>query len=300
MSAAAAHPPASAESNRQLLRRALPRRADALGAAVAAVGALLVAAWVLQLWNAAPRVPFWVGGDATSTLAAIKNLLHGDWYYTTKLLGAPFGQKLYDFPATGDGWNLLELKAFGIFTGDPALAMNAFFIVTFPLAALGAYIGLRLLGVQIAIASALAVVYSVLPYHFERNEVHLFLTAYFAVPLACLVLIRQMDTRTMARVPRRGVPLRQTLFSKGTVGAILVCILLAGTGLYYAFFFMLLALMVGVLSAIRTRAFGPLVSAAMLTMIVGGLMVLTNAPSVLYTVQHGENPQGVARLRYEN
>ena len=300
MSAVAEHPPASAASSAHRLRRSLPSRADVLGATAAAVGALLVATWVLQLWHASLRVPVWIGGDATSTLSAIKNLLHGDWYYTTKLLGAPFGQKLYDFPATGDSWHLLELKAFGIFTSDPALAMNTFFIATFPLAALGAYISMRLLGVQIAIASALAVVYSILPYHFERNEVHLFLSAYFAVPLACLVLIRQMDTRTMARVPRRGISLRQTLFSKGTIGAALVCILLAGTGLYYAFFFVLLVAIVGLVTSVRARGFRPLASAAMLAAIVASVLVLSNLPSLIYTARQGENPQGVTRLPYEN
>jgi hypothetical protein len=136
--------------------RWLPRRADVLGGVLAASGALLVAGWALQIWQASPHVPFQIGGDANLTLDALKNQLRGDWYYTTNLLGAPFGQKLFDYPAAGDAMNLLVVKALGLFTSDPALVMNVFFVLTFPLVALGAFVALRVLHVQVAVACGLA------------------------------------------------------------------------------------------------------------------------------------------------
>ncbi|MCJ7439407.1 MAG: hypothetical protein MUP97_16820 [Acidimicrobiia bacterium] len=268
-----------------------PNRADLLGGLAAALGAVLVTAWALQIWDASARVPFTLGGDANGALNAIKNLLRHDWYYTTNLLGAPFGQKLYDFPAAGDLWNLLTVKTIGVFTGDPALVMNVFFLMTFPLTSLGAYIAMRVLGVQIALAAALGILYSVLPYHFQRGEPHLFLSAYFVVPLACAVLIRQMDTRTMARLPRRGIPLRDTILSRGTVGALVVALLVAGTGLYYAFFFVALAAVVGVLGGIRARSVWPVLSAGLLAGVVIAVIALTNVPSLLYQADHGANAQ---------
>jgi phosphoglycerol transferase len=269
----------------------LLRRGDVLGGVLAASGALLVAGLALHIWHASPHVPFQIGGDATSTLNLVKNQLRGNWYYTTNLLGAPFGQKVFDYPAAGDALNLLGVKALGLFSSDPALVTNAFFVLTFPLVALGAFVAMRVLRVQVAVACSLAVVYSILPYHFQRGEPHLFLTAYFAVPLACVVLIRQMDSRTIVRVPWRDTPFRDAFLSRGTVCALLVCLLIAATGLYYAFFFVLLAAIVGVFGGIRDRSIRPLLSAALLITVVFGVLFITNVPSLLYRIDHGANSE---------
>jgi hypothetical protein len=260
-----------------------------LGGVVAAVGAIAVAAIVLKIWLASPRVPFALGGDTNGALAIVKNQLHGGWYLTTSHLGAPFGEKLFDYANVGDGFALLVFKLFGLFTGDPALAVNAFFLLTFPLVAVGCFVGLRVLRVQTALASALAIAYSILPYHFQRGESHLFLTTYFAVPLACAVLVRQMSPATMVRLPRRSESLRKTVFCRGNVGALFVCVLIAGTGLYYAFFFVVLLAAIAVFGTARNRSFRPLLSSGLMVMTVLGLLLLANVPSLIYWSEHGNH-----------
>ena len=267
-------------------RRWLP---EVLGGLAAAVGGLAVAAWALRLWRASPRVPLFVGGDAYLTLDGIKNMQRGAWYFTTDLLGAPFGQKLFDFPAPGDAVNLLLVKALGIVTSDPVVTMNVFFVLTFPLAALAAYAALRVLRVNVAIAAALGVAYSVLPYHFQRGEPHLFLSAYFAVPLASVVIIRQMRSSTMVRLPRRGAPIRATLFCRTNLLAVGVTVLVAGTGLYYAFFFVLLLVIVGVTVSACAIADGSPCSRRSYRRARRGIIAVANIPVLLYRSEHGTN-----------
>ena len=58
------------------------------------------------------------------------------------------------------------MKAIGLFTSDAAVVVNVFYLLTFPLVGLAAYLVLRRLTVSPAVAIACSILYTVLPYHF--------------------------------------------------------------------------------------------------------------------------------------
>src|SRR5947209_7141982 len=181
----------------------------------AALGAmalsLVAAALVLRLWNATYSVPFMyggtaLGGDAIQTLDAIKTTLDHGWFLTNPNLGAPFGQQWFDFSVfQGDALSLVMIKAIGLFASTAPTVMNAFFMLGFPLIALSSFAVMRRLRISAPVAVVCSVLFALLPYHFIRLEGHLFLTAYYAVPLGAYLMIAALTGEPLfARRPAGG------------------------------------------------------------------------------------------------
>ncbi len=155
---------------------------------------------MLQLWQANFSVPLYSspGGDGLYGLAAIKGIIEHGWYLTNSSLGAPGGQRLYDYPVfSGDSLYLLIVKVIGIPFSNPAVVDNLFFLLCFPLIAVSAYAGLRVVGISIGPSVVCAVLFTLLPYHFFDGESHIFQGSYFTVPLACLLVIAVLSGRAL-------------------------------------------------------------------------------------------------------
>jgi hypothetical protein len=266
-------------------------RAEALVAGAAMVLALVGAALVLELWNADLQVPFAYTGDATLNLTLIKGVLEHAWYFENPDLGAPNGQELYDYPViSGETLNLLLFRILGLGTGDPALVMNLFFLLTFPLVALTAYVVLRRLPVSRGIALVVALLYTFLPYHFQRGEVHLFLAAYYAVPLGAYLAIAVF----------RGDPLfgrwRPTLITAAMCAVVATA---SGSG-YYAVFTVVLVVVAAVLRFIVRREREALVAGGAVVAAIAAVALLQLAPTIVYRAVNGGNEEVAKRYWFES
>jgi MFS family permease len=253
--------------------------------------ALLGAALVLELWNADLRVPFTYTGDGTLNLVLIKDALENAWYFENPDLGAPSGQQLYDYPVINlESLNVLLFRVLGIGTGDPALVMNLFFLLTFPLTALAAYYVLRRLPVSRGIALVVALLYTFLPYHFMRGEAHVFLAAYYAVPLGAYLALAVF----------RGDPLfgrwRPTLI---TATMCVVVATASGSG-YYAVFTVLLVAIAGVLRFLVQRDRAALVAGAALVAAITAVSLVQLAPTIVYRAANGSNDEVAKRYWFES
>ncbi len=72
--------------------------------------------------------------------------------------------------------------------------------------------------------------YSLLPYHFLRGEDHLFLAAYWAVPLGCFLALSVLaDT-----------PLVTPLRSRRALAILAACVIVGSAAVYYAAFTLIL------------------------------------------------------------
>ena len=159
----------------------------------------------LRLWDADLRVPFSYSGDGTLNLTLIKTVMERGWFYENPRLGAPSGQELYDYPVlSGDGLHVAFFWLAGLFTDDPSVVMNVFFVLTFPVTAVVTYLVLRRLAVGPEVALVIAVLYALTPYHFMRGEVHLFLAAYYVVPIGAYLALSVLDGRLGSGWRRRG------------------------------------------------------------------------------------------------
>lgn len=266
-------------------------RADGLFAGAAMVLALVGAALVLELWQADLRVPFAYTGDATLNLTLIKDVLENAWYFENPELGAPNEQELYDYPVvSGETLNLFLFRLLGLGTGDPALVMNLFFLLTFPLVALTSYLVLQRLAVSRGISLVVALLYTFLPYHFQRGEVHLFLAAYYAVPLGAYLAI------AVFRGDRLFGRWRPTLITAAMCAVVATA---SGSG-YYAVFTVVLVVVAALLRFVVRREREALVAGGAVVAAIAAVSLLQLAPTIVYRAANGTNDEVAKRFWFES
>jgi phosphoglycerol transferase len=247
-----------------------------LYAAAAALG-LGAAAWALNLWHADLLVPFDYEGDALLNIMIVKNIVEKGWYLHTDALGAPAGMMLYDFPA-GDNLVCVMIKGMSLFTSNPVLLTNLFFLLTFPLVSLTALFTARQFGLSAGPALLVSFLYTLLPYHFWRGTTHLYFSAYFLVPPAILI----------AHWISSGNLLNQrwrVWFSLG------VSVLLGCNMAYYPFFACFFFLLAAVLAWLRHERRHALAAAGLIA-VISAVLLLNLAPNILYAHKYGAAASG--------
>jgi phosphoglycerol transferase len=269
------------------------------GAAIA-VGllALAAAALLLRVWRADFAAPFRYSSldDTKFYLALIRSVVRDGWFGAGSSLGAPFGQNLADFPQGADNLNFAIIRGLAVFSSNPGLIANLFFLLTFPLAAASAFLVMVKLGLARGPALVAAVLFALLPYHFYRNESHLLLSAYYSIPLSAYLFLSIFLGDS--RFQRRTVVGRRALawLSGRTVRTVLLCAIIASSGLYYAAFALVL-LSSGLLVALLVRRPRAVLASALGCVLLVGVFLTANlAPSLIYRAEHGPNPLVVRSL----
>lgn len=256
------------------------------GYLLALVMSLALLVVVLQLWKADLRVPFLYSEDALLVESWVKGVLDNGWYLHNPYLAAPAAQDFHDFPMA-DNLHFFVIKVLGFFFSSYETVINLYFLLTFPLTALTALVVFRHFGVAYLPSLCGALLFAFLPYHFFRNEGHLFLAAYYLVPLAVMVALWVLLSGVEAR----------PLAGRRAAIAVVVCLLASSAGVYYAAFSCFFLLVAGSAAALRYRRLGPLATSGFLigVTVAGGLANL--APSLAYQWRHGYNASAVERGR---
>ena len=281
-------------------------RRSALDSAVVAAIALVILVLVYHLWDAHFGVPFSYLGpnqsplvfapDAPFYLMMEKGAIDHGWFLNNPTLGFPFGQTLHDLPHGLDNLNLAVLQVLGWVFGNPFVAVNVFFVLTFVGISVSAYLVLRRLGVSRLTGGALAVLYTFLPYHFARGTADLLLSAYWLVPVAGLLLVAVTSERPpFTRDADEGRGWKVSFRSRSSVLYLLACIGLASTGSYYAVISLTLLGAVVVVDCLARRRTRVLASGAIAIGAILVVMTLNLTPTFVYWVQHGRNPDVVKR-----
>lgn len=256
--------------------------AVALTVALAALAVLVV----LPVTAAPLDVPFEYTGDANSHHMIVASVLEGSWYYEIPRLGAPLGAENHDFPTVDIAFLALFAVLGWLTGGDSALVLNLVYLLGYLGIAAATHVALRGLRVAIPLASAFGVIFAFLPFHLIRGQSHLFLSAYVAVPLVGLVLYRQLGERPAFRSPSG----RWTLRDGRTWLAVGACALVAGTGVYYAVFTVILLAVVGLVRLAADRDPCHLASSAGLATVTTALVLASLAPTIAYQRAEGLNP----------
>jgi hypothetical protein len=266
------------------------RYGDAMFAAAAALISLAAAVVVLELWESDLRVPFTYTGDGTLNLFFVKDVLENAWYFENSRLGAPHGLELYDYPVVnGETLNLLLFRVFGLGTDNPALVMNLFFLLTFPLTALTSFLVLRRLAVTHGVALVVSVLYALLPYHFMRGEAHVFLAAYYAVPLGAYLAIAVFQ----------GDPLLRSRRAMLITAAMCALVATASGSGYYAVFTVFLVVAAAVLRFVARRERESLIVGGAVVAAITAVSLLQLAPTIVYRLANGENDEVAERYWFE-
>jgi phosphoglycerol transferase len=267
------------------------RHGDLIFGSAAAVLALGAAVVFLKLWEADLGIPFDYSGDTVLNLTLVKTVMEHAWYLHNPDLGAPHGQDLYDYPvASADTLNLIFFRLGGLVADNAASVMNVFYVLTFPLTAVTAFIVLRRLPVSRGIALVCALLYTLLPYHFLRGEVHLFLAAYYAVPIGAYLMI------AVFRGDRLFGRWRPTL-----VTAALCAVVAAASGsFYYSAFTVLLVAFAALLRFVAQRERETLVAGGGIVALILAVSLIQLAPTIVYRIDHGTNDQVAKRYWFES
>jgi len=263
-----------------------------LYAAVAAV-TLGVAFVALKLWVADWTIPWSIAGDAIPVAAHFKTAFETGWYEHQPLLGAPFGQTYHDFP-TAETTNFLMATVLGQLLGSWSVAMNAYFVLGFPLAALAAAWFLRVAGASRLLTLPTAVLYAILPFHFVQGEAHLFVSSYYVVPLGLVLALRAARGQTLWRWRVGSSHPLGRWFGRG-LQTVAIAVVVGSTDTYFAVFVLIMLATGGVLSAFRDRSWprteGHLLAAAIIVAVMG----LNMLDDVVHGWQHGANPDAFVR-----
>lgn len=273
-------------------------RAESIALIVGLLATVFALIFVFQLWDFNPRVPIFYSGDGLLTLNGLRNMKFGNWYWSTNKLGAPFGQDLHDFPAVADNFHLAILWIGIKLLRNEVIAFNLYFFGSYLLTTVTGYVAARMLNLDRRAAVMIGVVYSFVPYHFLQGPGHLFLAAYWAVPLWVAFLVRELLTDSISPTLPTSLKLNPLLLwarQKQTIFIILISITAASTGLYYAFFFLILGFFV--LAIIRVSQSQKLqwvpTAFALCTAII--TMAFQYLPVWLYQKSHGNNLSIVER-----
>jgi len=250
---------------------------------------LVIVAVVMELWRADLRIPFVYHAEAIFNGILVKGTLEQGWPLHYPALAAPGGLDLRDLPMSDNNLHFLVIRLLGLASSDYAVVMNLFFLLTFPLTAVSALYVFRRFRLASWPALCGSVLYTFLPFHFFRGQHHLFLAAYWLVPLAVMVTL-WIVSGTLALVDAREHRWSWRWCRPKLLASAIIGVLLASSGTYYAFFACFLFLVAGALVTLRRRDARYLALPVALVVVSFAVLAAHYWPSVLYLRQHGSTP----------
>lgn len=256
---------------------------------------------MMRLWRVDWRVPFVYQGDALGSAAHFVTTLETGWYESQPRLGFPYGQHYQDFPFSDD-LHLVAAKLLGWITeGHWVAAFNGYYLLTFPLAAAGAVWFLRQCRLSGPTTVVLAVLYSVAPYHLQRNEAHLFLSGYYVIPVAMVLVLRVVRGQPLWGTRRRTGPdtgavarVRSVLTGRGA-GTVVILGLLVSSGVYYAVFVLLLLAVAALVAVAGHRSWSRFRGAVMAGIVGVAWFGMALLPDLLHAWKYGSDGDAFAR-----
>jgi phosphoglycerol transferase len=250
---------------------------------------LVILIGVMKLWHADLTVPFGYNTDFIFSQAYIKEVVDNGWFLNNRFLGAPFGANMYDYP-NSDGLTLLLVKVISIFTQQVGIIVNFSFLLTFFLTTATSLYVFRKFGISRTVAVAISLLYSFLPYHFLRGEMHFFLSFYFQVPLLVMIILWIINGEYVMHsdIPIR---IRDLCRQKKFFLSALICFASSSMGVYYAFFACFFLLVAGLVAFVRDKKISHIVATVILVCALGSGVILNIAPKLIYSHNHGTNTE---------
>jgi len=250
----------------------------------------MVATAVLHLWSWHPSVPLSYSTDALYYDGVVKGTLDHGWYLNNPDLGAPFGLASHDFPVvSNDSLQLVIVKGIGIFTSRPFLASNIFFVLTFPLNAIGAFAALRWRRTPPRLAVLGAAIFGILPLSFMKGIDYLFFISAYMVPISCAMVLTVLAGEPLLR-RRPGAAGLRSLASPWNGFLVLLCAAIASASVYYAVFTAILLGSAALGRSLLSRTWRALAEGLGAAALIGAFAVLNQLPTILYRLHHGANP----------
>ena len=249
------------------------------------VGVLLMI-WALDLRHGHLRIPYLYQGDTMFYHLITKSLLDHGWFLTNPSLAAPHALDLRDVPTSDNNFHIALLKLITLFTNRYGRPLNLLFLLSFPLTIVCTLAVLRRFGVSWWTGVLASLLYTFVPYHFTRGEHHLFLSAYYQLPLLLMVVLWLCrDELQKFAAPRSWPRVRWRSWEFGL--SLGICLWIASSGYYYAFFACFFLLVGGALAAARWHNWRALALPLGLVATITAVVTVHLLPSIVHFARFG-------------
>lgn len=254
---------------------------------------LLVTAGLAWLYRTADlSLPFFTtDGDEMGIFFLSKAIRENGTTLMTPMEGGAAGADMFDYPYS-DKLSFLIVRFISLWTSNPYLSINLFYLLCYHLCACSALTVCRRLEISKPVSVLVSVLFAFSPFITERFS-HMWLIPSFMIPPACFLGIRILQGRWHFA--------GKNLLSSITFWkAFALSYLCAFTGLYYAFFtcaIVAAAVLIRFVSAERrgNPADCLLPCLFILAVLLG---IITNVlPNLLYTAMNGGNPYSELAVR---
>ena len=198
---------------------------------------ILGAMWVHQTTPNDLKYPWRVGNTDLSGIYSLAQAVGQSWFgMVNHSLGAPFTAD-FSLAFIPDDLQIEILRVLTHLTGNPFVAVNLFYLLTFGLCATTFLWLSDVFRFSRWISTPLALSYAWLPYHFTRMDAgHTFLAAYYMIPIGVIYLHRLFEYQSGSLPTFFPATLLKRI---GFIGGIVA---VGSSGTYYGVFFALLAL----------------------------------------------------------
>ena len=234
-------------------------------------------------------IPFIYSEDGIFHAWMTQRVIEG-WLFDNPRNGYPFDSLFLDYPGS-DFSNHILLKFLGFFSNNFAVAMNLYILLGFFFTFSSSYVVFRALNISIPLAFAGAFIFNFLPFHFLRLN-HLFYTWYFVVPL--YFYLGFICFNSSKNQPNLNPP-----FSKFLL-LLLGLIIIAGFGVYYAFFGVIVLCISGLAGLIAHQNLKPAKWALGFIAIITIGVLLNLLPNIVHNIRNGTNIEVAKRLPMES
>ena len=252
----------------------------------------------LRLDRVTLKAPFYYDLDALLILPMVKVTAErgpgGHWRNDRMGAGVtadrpPQIMELHDFPVI-DLLHFTLIWFLSLFIKHVVVLFNAYFLLTFPLTTLTAMIVFRHLGLTLPAAVVGGLLYSFLPFHYQRWENHYFLAAYWLVPLSLLPVFAICCRRFPFFRRNSDGSLERELLSARSIGIVVLGIAVGSAGAYYAFFTCALTAFAGLYAWAVHRTWRALAAAGGFIAVIAVIGIIHHLPTFLYQWEHARNP----------
>lgn len=269
-----------------------------LAYSLSAVLSIVIITWVLKLWRTSLDIPLAYYVDSIFSGTLVKGIIENGWYLHNPSLGVPGGMFLHDYPGS-DTFLYLIIKLVTIFVPRYPEALNVYYLIKFPLTALISLSVFRYFRFSYPVAITASLFYAFIPFHLFRGQGHLFLASYYLIPLVILVVIWVFEG-VVNLINRTENNFSINVKDKKIILSIIIVVLIASSGLYYAFFTVIFISLAAIFSGLAKRQFLPVFNAAILIFIIGATVAFNMLPSFIYRHSNGPNPQAITRISSES
>lgn len=249
---------------------------------------VIVFCLIYKPWQLTLTTPFdYRTGDEYSILALFKGIKENGWIYQNKYLSAPFGQTSLDYPSC-DLFLIIIAKLLLLITQNIFVTYNLFFVLTFLLASYTSFFVLRKYQISKLNSLAGSLLFSFSAYHLYRGQQHLFLSAYFLIPILIDLVLENFKKTTSKDT------------NKKKIYKLVSLILLSSTGIYYAFYSCLFLLFSGFISSIKFKQFKKILTTFLMIGIIFTGVLINFTPNLIYQYQNGKNSMTAQREPIES